>query len=175
MQRLLSGDLTLKSREKLEFLYGVYGADLMEAAPETKIAGVEHPVHVHFRGNKNVHDEHFQIAARLDQLEELVANETSVTDVGMLHLSNLPRLRVLHLGGTIITDSGLIHLQSLPLELLDISRTSVTDRGLSHLARMKHLKELWIIGCCCTEEGVAAFRAAAPSCRLIENEHDRIK
>lgn len=144
----------------------------MEAVPGTGIAASGNvPVHVHFRGNKAVTDETLRIVGRLDQLEEVVANETSVTDAGMVHLGRLPKLRLLHLGWTCVSDTGLAHLQTLPLELVDLCGTSLSDDGLERLAAMKHLKELWIIGCHCTKEGIAQFRANVPGCKVIADEN----
>jgi len=161
----------LANRARLETLYGPDGADLMEAVPGTGIAMGDAPVHVHFRGNKTVTDETLRIVGRLHQLEEVVANETSVTDAGMVHLSHLSKLRLLHLGGTCVSDAGLTHLQTLPLELVDLCRTSLSDDGLERLAAMKHLKELWIIGCHCTKEGIARFRANLPGCKVVADKN----
>ena len=162
----------MPSRAKLESHFGPNGADLMEAVPGTGIATNGNvPIHVHFRRNKGVTDETLRIVGRLDQLEEVVANETSVTDAGMVHLGHLSKLRLLHLSGTCISDAGLAHLQALPLELLDLCRTSVSDDGLERVAAMKHLKELWIIGCNCSKEAIARFLTNVLGCKVIADDN----
>ena len=53
-----------------------------------------------------------------------------VTDAGVEHLRNLPRLESLWLDGTGITDDGLAHLKGLrTLKELGLRGTSVTDTG----------------------------------------------
>jgi hypothetical protein len=103
----------------------------------------------------------------LTHLEELVANETAITDIGLAHLSGLSKLRLLHLSGTAVTDAGLVHLDALPLEVIDLCGTRVTDAGLGHLRAIKTLKKVWIIGCRCSEVGVAGLQSALPNCKIV--------
>lgn len=155
-------------RKRLERLYGPDGADLIEAAPETRIAtNAAVPFHVHFQRDPAVGDETLRIVARLDQLQELIADETAITDAGLVHLAGLSQLRLLHLGQTNVTDDGLVHLLALPLVLLDLSGTRVTDAGLVHLHDMISLKEVWIVGCACSREGVERLRSALPGCKVV--------
>ncbi len=159
---------TMPSRAKLEALYGLEGADLKEAVPESSIATNGNvPFHVHFRSNRVVTDAIVRLASRLTKLEELVANDTAITDMGLAHLSGLSNLHLLHLSGTAVTDAGLVQLGALPLEVLDLCRTRVTDVGLERLRAIKTLREVWIIGCGCSEGGVEGLQSALPICRIV--------
>jgi hypothetical protein len=97
---------------------------------------------VHFRGNRGASDEPLRIVGRLTQLEELVANDTAVSDAGLGHLSSLSKLRSFHLNSTSVADAELAHLEALPLEVLDLCYTRVTDFGLERIRAIKSLREL---------------------------------
>jgi hypothetical protein len=162
----------MPNRARLEYLYGPDGADLVESAPGTGIAtegGV--PVHVHFRGSRAVTDETLRIVGRLAQLQEVAANETSISDAGLAHLGLLPDLRLLHLNQTQVRDAGLVHLEALPLEVLDLCYTRVTDAGLERLYAIKSLKEVWVIGCGCSDEALTRLRSALPGCKVIAEDN----
>ena len=66
----------------------------------------------------------------MTELEELIASETSITDVGLENLKPLSKLRLLHLDGTEVGDEGLVHLSALPLQVLDLCGTRVSDAGM---------------------------------------------
>lgn len=95
----------------------------------------------------------------LTDLEELVANETSISDAGLAHVRVLPKLRSLRLSGTAVSDAGTQHPLELPLVLLDLSGTHVSDAGLECLSGIRSLQELWIIGCLASEGGLSVFRS----------------
>ena len=103
----------------------------------------------------------------LTDLEELVANETSISDAGLAHVRVLPKLRSLRLSGTAVSDAGTQHLLELPLVLLDLSGTHVSDAGLECLSGIRSLQELWIIGCLASEGGLSVFRSNYRRARFI--------
>lgn len=102
----------------------------------------------------------------LTDLEELVANETSISDAGLAHVRVLPKLRSLHLSGTAVSDAGTQHLLELPLVLLDLSGTHVSDAGLECLSGIRSLQELWIIGCLASEGGIERFQKQLLTCKV---------
>ena len=59
---------------------------------------------------------------------------TTVTDIGLEHLKEIPALGHLYLDGTKVTDAGLVHLKghTIPYHL-GLRNTRVTDAGLVHL------------------------------------------
>jgi hypothetical protein len=70
----------------------------------------------------------------LHGLEELNLSYSPVTDDATRDLAGLDRLRRLWLRGTALTDAGLAHLRELPkLEYLDVSRTAVGPEGVARL------------------------------------------
>ena len=78
----------------------------------------------------------------LPTLEVLVAGD-GITDVGLMHLTHLVRLRHLYLTETRITDAGLRHLENLRnLSVLRLSDTHITDAGIASLAKLHNLEAL---------------------------------
>ncbi|NQT01469.1 MAG: hypothetical protein HQ580_05575 [Planctomycetes bacterium] len=67
-----------------------------------------------------------------------------ITDAGLVHISDLPKLESLCLHGMKnITDKGISHLTKLhSLKKLEIGSSQVTDKGLSYLAQVKKLERL---------------------------------
>ena len=66
---------------------------------------------------------------------DVIGLSWEVTDAGLVHFKEMPKLQRLSLGGCIqITDAGLVHLQDLTeLTQLDLSNTKVTDAGIAEL------------------------------------------
>lgn len=84
---------------------------------------------------------------RLNELPHLTYLQlvrTKVTSAGLVHLSNMTRLRELDvLDGPAIGDDGLQCLSGLVnLERLQLLKTSVTDNGLQHLRGLQRLRSL---------------------------------
>ena len=103
----------------------------------------------------------------LDLTKPGFASHRSVTDAGLVHLRNLPRLRRLNLSRTGVRGPGLVHLRGMTqlrwlellelplgdddlshldgltsLEMLNLSSNRITDAGLAHLAGMMKLRHL---------------------------------
>jgi hypothetical protein len=86
----------------------------------------------------------------LINLESLIFHQCqSFTDVGVRHLSKLPRLRNLCVFGSMIRDEGLEHISFIEtLEILDLGRCDYfTENGLRHLANLNNLQELDLSYC----------------------------
>lgn len=106
-----------------------------------------------------------QRIARLDQIEELdLSGSRGVTDAGLAHLSQLPRLRNLQLGGCAIGNPGLEAVARLAaLEKVGLGGTAVSDAGVAHLARCENLRVVDLSG---TRTGDGAIRALAGKAAL---------
>lgn len=74
----------------------------------------------------NVGNESLQHLARCKKLERLsLAGCRRIGDEGMKHLSGLPQLKVLDLRSTMVSDGGLVHLEQLP----KLSQVWYSDRA----------------------------------------------
>ncbi len=94
---------------------------------------------------------------------------TNDTLVGLASLSEgLEEITDIKAGGSSVTDGGLAHLPKLPfLKSLDLATTKVTNQGMQHLARMPSLESLSLQGTTITDEGVA-FLNAAPNLKRLD-------
>jgi hypothetical protein len=96
---------------------------------------------------------------RLDKLERLSLDNTSVSDAGLVHLKGLSNLSSLWLDGTQVTDAGLVHLKGLTcLSSLWLNSTQVTDAGLVHLKRLTNLSVLWLDGTQVADAGLTHLK-----------------
>lgn len=101
------------------------------------------------------------ILQRISELDHVTALDLSgskeLTDSGLRHLAQLPRLRHLDVSGTGITDAGLNVLQQLTkLRFINVSRTAVTDAGAAHLSHCESLEWVNLSG---TPSGDGAIQA----------------
>jgi Leucine rich repeat/Leucine Rich repeat len=118
-----------------------------------------------------------------------IAGGTRLTDLGLLKLAKLKRLRQLDLSGSAITASGLKALVDLPelrrlslwnvkgiddaaapylgalgnLTSLDLSNTDIGDGTLARLATLSNLKRLYVSETKVTQEGLTAFQQQRPA------------
>ena len=84
---------------------------------------------------------------KLESLERLYLNRAPVSDAGLAEISQLPKLKYLHLAGTQITDEGLAHLGNLPnLQVLFLDETKITSRGIKRLQELSELASLSLTG-----------------------------
>ena len=100
--------------------------------------------HIRFVDQLELTDAGLEPFVGLQNLVEFnVRNAPKVTDVGVAHLRNLPRLTNLSLFGTSVSDAGLAATKGLgALEVLVLGNTNVSDDGLVHLRRLVKLKRL---------------------------------
>lgn len=99
--------------------------------------------------------------SQFNQIVEIdVTDVASITDTGLAHLKNMPRLSRLLLSGTSISDRGLEHLKSLgTLEELRLHQTNVSDAGLLHLTELPRLRVLSLGDTRVTDAGLDALKA----------------
>ena len=105
--------------------------------------------------------------ARLTQLEDLVLDESNVTDNDLKRLAQLTQLKRLSLVRTAVTNDGLAHLAHLPRlgTLILNSSYHVTDEGLDTLARFESLEELSLLDTTVT----------LPALIALSSQHDTLQ
>lgn len=82
-----------------------------------------------------------------DQLLQLNASFTGITNEHLNALSNCKTLKQLFLNSTAITDKGLNALAGLEnLETLSITQTKTTEAGINGLSSLKNLKKVFLYG-----------------------------
>ena len=76
------------------------------------------------------------------------------------------------MGQTHVSDAGLRHLANLPkLTVLDLSSTTISDEGLQHLNRLSQLRLLSLEDTQVTPAGIRTLQATLPDCRIVHS-HD---
>ncbi len=96
-------------------------------------------------------------------LLHLYLSKTSITDAGLVHLTNMKDLRSLDLSGTKLTDKGLAHLRVLEkMEILKLRDNQITDAGLVHLKELRKLRYLFLHGTKVTVKGVEELKKSLP-------------
>ena len=97
----------------------------------------------------------------LTRLRNLQLSQSEVTDSGLVYLQGLTSLKRLTLKSTGVTDAGLAHLKGLTsLEEIRLQATDCSDAGLAHLGASPHLKVLGLAGTRVTPAGLARLKAA---------------
>ena len=87
------------------------------------------------------------LSAISDQLLQLNASFTGITNEHLNALSNCKTLKQLFLNSTAITDKGLNALAGLEnLETLSITQTKTTEAGINGLSSLKNLKKVFLYG-----------------------------
>lgn len=82
-----------------------------------------------------------------DQLLQLNASFTTITNEHISALSNCKQLKQLFLNSTAITDKGLTALAAFEnLETLSIAQTKTTEAGINGLSALKKLKKIYLYG-----------------------------
>ena len=158
--------------------------------------------------NTNVTDEGLRHLTGLSSLEQLVLGNddlsgsrgieriqpptSPITDAGLVHLRDLPRLMSLNVSGLPITDAGLASIDDLPnlgalylsrtkvhgqnlgklkwlpkLAILYLDKSEVTEKALSQLAGGSNLQFLSLNSLSLTAEGLKTLKAL-PGLRQLE-------
>lgn len=96
--------------------------------------------------NGQATDDGLNYVGRLRKLEGLYMwHASEVTDAGVAHLSELTKLKKIHLDGSKISDESLRVLSRLPsLEEWSLQKNCFTDRGLSYLANNTMIRQLCV-------------------------------
>lgn len=93
---------------------------------------------------------------------------TSISDLGLERLADMPALARLHLERTDITDAGLEAVGRIgALNYLNLHSTSITDAGLRRLYRLDRLRRLFLWQTAVTPEGIAQLQAALPELEIV--------
>ena len=103
----------------------------------------------------------------LTALKELYLNNTSVSDVGVTHLTKLTKLERLALDGTAVTDAGIAPMRVCGrLRFLHLSHTRVSDAGIAHLTGMTNLIWIDLHGTRVTSKGISELQSSSPACTI---------
>jgi len=101
-----------------------------------------------------------KICRTYPELAELTLGRTKVTDVGLVHLVQLTKLKKIRLSQTAITDDGMNALAKCKtLEDIDVSQTKISSPGARELAVLPRLKKLNLYLTLVTNSGLDAFPA----------------
>lgn len=129
--------------------------------------GIDHQVEFHLTG-RQLDDEGLAVVGELKNIVILNLRDTGITDVGLVHLKGLNKLRRLHLERTAVGDDGVAHLRHLhDLEYLNLYSSKITDKALDHLVHLKRLRQLFVWQTGVTEEGVAKLQRELPGLKII--------
>ncbi|HEY1064887.1 MAG TPA: hypothetical protein VGE52_02205, partial [Pirellulales bacterium] len=109
---------------------------------------------VHFSGKAPTDDVLRQVAELKFVHTVLLFNAPLITDAGVAHLGELPRLKMLVVHRSSITGSCANSLASAAsLEAIDFTGSKVTGVGLSALKRLSELRVLRLADCPVSDEG----------------------
>lgn len=111
-------------------------------------------------GVENLSAQTFQLLSKIsDQLLQLNASFTGITNEHLNALSNCKQLKQLFLNSTAITDKGLNALAGLEnLETLSIAQTKTTEAGINGLSALKKLKKVFLYGTGFTKGSLAQLQ-----------------
>ncbi|MBC8873846.1 MAG: hypothetical protein H8E44_30775 [Planctomycetes bacterium] len=119
----------------------------------------------------NFGDQDLQLLIGMPDLRTLELKYTGVSNIGLMHLSDMTNLTCLNLCRTQITDAGIEHVRELAnLEMLNLYSTQLTDVGLEHLKGLTNLKKLVLSETRVTHEGIEQLRKALPNCEIAWEE-----
>ncbi|MEX2120738.1 MAG: hypothetical protein WD847_14195 [Pirellulales bacterium] len=119
------------------------------------------------RGQSKAADRDLVVFEKLPGVTTLeLGRNPGITDVGLIHLAGLKKLRVLYLYRTGVTGPGLKHLGALSnLESLSLDHSLVRDEGLAHLRNLAKLRWLQLSNTKITDNGLMHLSAI----RSLEN------
>ncbi len=93
-----------------------------------------------------------------EDLADIDASGSGVTDVGLAHLAKLPLLKSLELASTKVSNQGMQHVAQISsLESLSLNGTTISDAGVATLNALPNLKKLDLRNCQLTPDGFAAI------------------
>lgn len=111
--------------------------------------------------------------SRWSQVEALMINSSrGITDDGLAHLACMTQLKHLWFvaegGGTLsVSDAGLAHLGQVPrLESVMVSGVGISDAGLKHLEGIKQLKQILLKRTSVSEAGAKHLQQMLPNCQV---------
>ncbi|MBX3449970.1 MAG: hypothetical protein KF777_10445 [Planctomycetaceae bacterium] len=111
---------------------------------------------------------------RREEIEEILAGGSQVTDNGLKQLSALPNLRTLDVLGTKVTNEGVASIAKITsLESLRFTGQQLKDDGAAELAKMPNLRKLYIDNVALSPTGWAAI-GRIPSLEVLHVSHSSI-
>ncbi len=114
-----------------------------------------HAVCVYFRSDDRLTDADLVHLEQLPFLKVLNLSCPELTDAGLIHLSRLVLLRDLMIESPHVSDAGLMCLKGMTsLETLDLKGTQVSDHGLVHLDGFTRLLALSVAATKVTDAGL---------------------
>ena len=101
----------------------------------------------------------------LNDLSVLEVADARVSDAGLAHLKGMTKLEGLNLKSVQVTDAGLVYVAGLSkLSWLDLCGTHVTDHGLAHLKTLTNLSTLHVVqGTQVTDAGIEELQRSLPN------------
>ena len=109
-----------------------------------------------------VRDDDLRLLSNLPRLRTLHLHRTGISDAGVEHLEGLKHLTTLTLGDTRITNAGLKAVTKLEqLQFIGLHGTLVDDTGVKHLKALPHLKSLFISKSKVTDDGLKTVKGLA--------------
>lgn len=127
--------------------------------PDLAVIGRLHELHhLDLQENPGISDPGMAHLENLPKLDGIQLYGTSVGDEGIRHLKGCSHLRYLSVQGTHVSDATLALLAQWPeLNTLDFSGTQITDAGMVHLRGLKSLGGLLIDNTRITDAGLASI------------------
>jgi hypothetical protein len=136
----------------VELLRGKVERD--DSLPDPVVIGVD------LHGSTRLNEKYLHLLRSFPRLRTLNLSNTSITDAGMLEISELKDLRTLALGETRLDDAGLKQLRGMTtLKSLDLSNTRVTGAGLQELRELVNLTSLDLGFTAVSDAGLRQLRA----------------
>lgn len=142
---------------------------------ETEISRIEDLPKVPFQlnvinlyGNTKLDDDGMALFGDCQHLRIVHFSSPLVTDTGLAHLKNKPKLTGLAIRMPLITDQGLANFNGIKnLTLLRLDGTKVTDVGLANFRNCGKLNDLGLMNTAITDAGCFHFR----NCDALLNLH----
>lgn len=111
------------------------------------------------RDNTDTDDKSLEkICSENPELVELTLGGTKITDAGLVHLTQLTKLKTIRLSKTAVSDAGMAALAKCErLENIDLSQTEIGDYGVWELRALPRLKNLNLYLTFVSDSGLDAF------------------
>jgi hypothetical protein len=151
------------SRDATTFQDGSTSGSQDGTAEESRVneANGRRRQHTYMRIDQSTNDSNLDsVLSRCRNADSLRLSDTQVTDAGLVHLKQLPKLRRVILNEKQATDTGLKHLKEVTsLHELRLNNSLVTDAGLEHIKGMVNLRVLTLRDTLVTDAGLEHLKA----------------
>lgn len=109
-----------------------------------------------------------EVSMKMPKLESLQVGSTRIDDKALVRFCDAGK-QLIHLSAdnTQVSDAGVVALHKLPnLQTLVLNATKVSDAGIKHLVKIKRLKGIGLMHTNVTKAGVAELKKALPNCHV---------